>query len=150
MLIPEFLYQFTRPKDAVQQHLQILQRSATLNSAALSLSRLIYENVGDNVVILGNASCQASCTGAVDIQELFLTFTGSNGGLERFSMLTGVDEGPTGEEALNRALNWSGQLWLMPGSQVSVHATFDAIGADNTVTGYIQGIKIPRGNVTYA
>jgi hypothetical protein len=51
----------------------------------------------------------------------------------------------------SRATNlFSGQLWIRPGATLrSVFSTFPSIATDYTVDVAIDGITIPRGNITF-
>lgn len=152
MFIPELLYKFTRPKDLVQQQLQVFQRAQSISTASAQVTLQVYNNTEDEVLVLSNATAGAFAGGSNIIQNIKLYFTSTNGGIGFFAQKQvarfDITTPAFSEDEQNNFINWTGELWLLPGAQVGVQGNFNGGGNVHTLQCYMQGIKIPRANVT--
>lgn len=159
MLIPELLFKLSRPKDAAQQQIAVVDRFVVgPDSPSPGISATVYENTSDEVVVLSNAVAYTDSDSlTLHVDTLSIYKASATPGAPQQVIAFQANSRPNAAQPFpdvgryqQSTLNWTGQVWVMPGELVAV-STFseDAGGVtEHRVLGYIHGIRIPRANIT--
>jgi len=134
---PEICYNFSQLKDVMGGLVLILWREQTKTDTATAVQVDLVEVAADKVLILTSFSGFAA-PGAGQATTDLQFFVGENPP-PSFEVARG---GPG-----DVRLNWSGNVWVPPDSQVSFNVGFDAGANASVIQGVITGLIIPRGNV---
>lgn len=146
MRFPEKLYQLTQSDLAGTLVIPYFNRVVTANGAAVGFfSTDTLAGIGDKFLVLtslngelNSGAAQTVVRGALrvnspatDATQIRVTVAGE------FTVAA-----PT-----NFYVNWSGELWLPPGWQVTLQGEFNAFVAANTATLSVTGLLVPRGSI---
>lgn len=160
MRAPEIAYLFRSAIDTAQNTLEVINVRVEVATPALTNTFLntIYTVPNDHVLILSSAWVRslsqvvAPTPGSQIYRDaIFVTPPNTSSGVGINNVIltakqTFID-GTLGEVESN--LDWSGEMWARPGSQIRHRST--ATNADTTnVSGSICGFLIPKGNVSFA
>lgn len=151
MLVPEFLFRLTRPKDQAQQQLAVVNRSVVgSDSNAQAIAETIYQNTTDEVLILSNWTVYTdSDDGTLTIDDLSLFKSAIKPGAAIQEIDFEVYSGSATRRG-SAGFSGHGQVWIMPGELVGVKSFAEGAGGatEHRVLGYIHGVRIPRANIT--
>jgi len=141
LIVPELAYQFQTAVDTAGGTIDIVLRDAITSGLVTSLTTDIFTVPTEKVFILTAGNVQAN-SGAGQLSNL-VAFQIHPVALEPGRILFLRERTP----ALVQEANWSGELWMPPGSKLSGVGTFDAGANSNSLSVGIVGVLIPRGNI---
>lgn len=141
MIGPDIVYQYSQPKDVMGGTLLILNQTVVKIDTAQNIVETLGKVPNDKVLILSavQAYMKSQTAGSADALAVSILFEGSSTPLIFIEPHLGTQT--------NLAENWTGQVWIPPGSELEMAGTFsDAINT-HVLRFSIHGILIPRGNV---
>jgi hypothetical protein len=143
-LIPEVAYQFRLARDTAESTLeQVAVNGQSLQASTLVTISALY-TVPSNRILILSSMCAVGVGVGGQIPQYVQMRVRQGGGVTQLIAEQSAITVPAAAARL--ACNWSGQVWLHPGWQISVRAAFDAGAAVNELYGYLYGMLIPRGN----
>lgn len=147
--IPEGLYTSTL-RDSLSPGLEIFLRDISTSTNGVNVEAII--NIpSDRILILSAATNRAEFTAGVGngLENMVITVTGPSP-FDRIVIASTGDISPVGAVNIQRALSFSGEVWVPAGGFVSAIANFTVADASNNVLLELAGVLIPRGNVLSA
>lgn len=143
-MIPDFLYQVPSVKDWQGGMIQFVcrQSSTTVSAAAVDID--LYEVPQDKVLAVQVLKARGNPGAGQICSSVGLRILGAE-----FVAIHSAPEVENATADLRVHANFTGPLWVPPGSVVSAAAAFDSAVAANQLTFSVVGILIPRGNLQF-
>lgn len=146
MRFPGIAYSFMRDTDTAGPTALILSRHLQVSSAAVQLEQFFANLPKDRILVLTNVSVASDPGSGQAISEIAIQ--GLSQGITNFTVARLL---PPITTALNRDLNWQGEVYIQGGgpgtNTVRMFTQFDAGANANLMTVGLHGIIIPRGNM---
>jgi len=141
LIVPELTYQFRTAVDTAGGAIDIVMRDAINSGTVTSVVTDIFTVPTSKIFVFtaGNVQGNAGAGQVANLVAFQIHPIASELGRVLFVRVR--------TPALVQEANFSGQLWMPPGSKLSGVATFDSGVNSNSVSVGIVGVLIPRANV---
>lgn len=146
MRFPPWLYKFTSQTHEGSQPIESISRRVDQTANAAGIVNNVYTVPGDFMFCLSNGVVAVDAPALVTPTQALLSFTKPDTSTE---IMIAWNQTPSAA-AENMTLNWSGEVWIPPGSVIHGVGSFDVANANNTVQAAIHGILIPRGSFSWS
>jgi len=143
---PDLAYHFVTRRDTAGPTFETFSRALTLTANLATLNLTVEDIPQDRVLVVSNIVIQATPTAG-----LILTTLSTRGFTQAGAEFRLAIEIPDAVITLTRRLNWQGDVFIQGRSpnaeNLRMTANFNGAGATNTISAWVHGIVIPRGNI---